>query len=260
MKKSPWFNFVSKAPDNATVMMYGAIGGGGIDALDFIQELNSIAASKINIRMHSPGGDVFGGMLIYEALKASKAEIDIQVDGLAASIASTICMAGRVTMAKSAMMMIHRPYSVTGGNSEEMRSRCDALDQIAANMTDAYSEKTKLSAAKITEMMRAETYMSAEKCKALGFCDQIGTVGAINAALDFSELGNVPDEVKALFSEKETPTEREIEAVLRDVGVPQNKAKAAVAVIKGDHRDDETPEAEKFKSYLENELCKSLLQ
>jgi ATP-dependent protease ClpP protease subunit len=262
VKKSPWFNFVSKAPDNATVMIYGEIGKNGVSAIDFIQELNAIAASKINVRMHSPGGDVFGGMLIYEALKASKAEVNIQVDGVAASIASAICMAGKVTMAKSAMMMVHRPYAMSGGNAEEMRSACDALDQIAGNMVDAYSGKTGIPAAQITEMMRAETWLNAEKCKALGFCDSIGTMGAINAAVDFSGFSNVPDEVRAMFNEKELPTnERDLEAILRDAGLTKKEALTAIAGLKTEAlRDSEAADAQKFKEYLQIEAMKSLLR
>ena len=150
MSRKSWYEFTSKAPDNATIMIYGEIGKGGVTAVDFLQELNSIQTSNINIRVHSLGGNAFDGMMIYEALKASKATVNIQVDGVAASIASTICMAGRVTMAKSAMMMIHMPYSMSGGSADELRSSADALDQICGNMIEAYSGKTKIQANELT--------------------------------------------------------------------------------------------------------------
>lgn len=263
MPRKSWYTFTNKAPENTTIMMYGEIGKGGVRAIDFLQELSAISASKINIRVHSPGGNVFDGMVIYEGLKESKADINFQVDGVAASIASTICMAGKVTMAKSAMMMIHQPFSMSGGNIDELQSSIDALSQISANMVDAYNAKTGIKPDQIKEMMKAETWLNAEKCKAMGFCDCIGTQSAIKAAFDFAGLHNVPDEVKSYFNEKEfnPENERDLEQVLRDAGLSKKDALTAVSSIKSEAlRDSEALEAEKMRNYREFEACRMLLQ
>jgi ATP-dependent protease ClpP protease subunit len=265
MPKKPWFNFISKAPDCCSMMMYGQIGkdkeGKGVSAAEFLQELSAISPSKISVRMHSPGGNVFEGMMIYDGLASSGAQIDFQVDGVAASIASTICMAGTVTMAKSAMMMVHQPYSCSGGNVDELKSTMSALDQVSHNMVTAYCAKTGLSQGDVLSMMKAETWMNADKCKALGFCDCIGTKGAINAAIDFSGFSNVPEEVRAMFAAQNLPTnERDLEAVLRDAGISKKDALMAVSMLKAEaRRDSELAEGEKLKQYMQIMQFKAVL-
>lgn len=242
MPRKSWFNFENKASDNPTVYIYGSIGAYDISATDFVKELNGINAKEITLRMHSPGGNVFDGMTIFNAIEEHKATVKGQVDGMCGSICSVIAMAcNTLTMAKGSMMMIHRASGVEMGNAEELRKTADVLDQIDQILVKTYQAKTCLPMKEIKAMMDAETYMTADKAKSLGFCDAVGNQAAIKNEIDFSGLGNVPDEIKAMFNEKESqqPTEREIEQLLRDAGVSNSKAKAAVAVIKGDHRDDE---------------------
>lgn len=241
-KNKRWFNFENKTSENPTIYLYGAIGSYDIGAKDFVKELNSITAKQMTLRMHSPGGNVFEGMSIFTAIEEHPATIKGQVDGMCGSICSVIAMAcDTLTMAKGSMMMIHNASGVSMGNSKEMRKIADVLDQIDVNLVKAYQDKTKMSAKDIKELMDNETFMNADKAKSLGFCDVVGNQMAIKAEIDFSGITNVPDEVKALFSEKndEPATERDLEQILRDAGVSHSKAKAAVSAIKGDHRDDD---------------------
>jgi len=261
-RSKSWFNFDCKAPDNPTIYIYGTIGAYDIGAKDFVKELNGIKAKEATLRMHSPGGNVFEGMTIFNAIEEHPATIKGQVDGMCGSICSVISMAcSNLTMAKGSMMMIHNASGVSMGNSKEMRKTADVLDQIDVIQAKAYQAKTGMSLRDLKELMDKETYMNADKAKSLGFCDAVGNQNAIKAEVDFSCLGSVPDEIKALFSEKqvEPATERELEQILRDAGVSNSRAKAAVAAIKGDHRDDETLEGEKLKAYMQTELLKSIL-
>ncbi|MBH8609458.1 head maturation protease, ClpP-related, partial [Thermoactinomyces sp. CICC 10521] len=136
-------------------------------ALSFKNDLDAAGdVSTINLYINSPGGNVFEGVAIYNMLKRHKAQINVYVDALAASIASVIAMAGdTVHMPKNSMLMIHNPWSFAVGNAAELRKIADDLDRIGQSIKQTYLQKagSKLTDEKLQEMLDAETWLSADE-------------------------------------------------------------------------------------------------
>ena len=147
--------------------------GDEVTPKNFRDELNS-CDGDIEIYINSPGGDVFAASQIYTMLMEYKGNVTVKIDGLAASAASVIAMAGTTTaMSPTSTIMIHNPFTGTIGDAEEMRACAEFLDEIKESIINAYELKTGLSREKISDLMNAETYMNAKKALELGFCDKI---------------------------------------------------------------------------------------
>lgn len=131
------------------------------------------SAERIHVRINSHGGDAFAGVAIHNMLAEHPAEVRVTVEGLAGSAASVIAMAGRVKMARGAMMMIHAPWAMTAGNANELRRTADALDKVRDGLVAIYQAKTGKTAAELEELLDAETWLGAEDALALGFADEI---------------------------------------------------------------------------------------
>lgn len=130
----------------------------------------------VTIWINSPGGDCVAASRIYSMLMDYKDNVTVKIDGIAASAASVIAMAGTtVLMAPTALMMIHNPATVAFGNSEEMQKAIEMLSEVKESIINAYEIKTSLSRAKISHMMDEETWMNANKAVELGFADGILT-------------------------------------------------------------------------------------
>ena len=128
----------------------------------------------IMIHLNSPGGDCIAASQIYTMLMDYPGDVTIQIDGMAASAASVIAMAGtHVVMSPTSMMMVHNPFTAAMGDSDEMRKAIQLLDEVKESIINAYQIKTGLSRAKLSHLMDAETWMNAKKAKELGFCDEI---------------------------------------------------------------------------------------
>ena len=128
----------------------------------------------IVIWVNSPGGDCVAASQIYAMLMDYHGSVTVKIDGIAASAASVIAMAGtQVLMAPTALMMIHNPLTVAIGDSEEMQKAIAMLDEVKESIINAYEIKTGLSRAKLSHLMDAETWMNAHKAKEYGFCDEI---------------------------------------------------------------------------------------
>lgn len=139
----------------------------------FREELNS-ESGNISVWINSAGGDVYASAQIYNMLMDYNGEVTVKIDGLAASAASVVAMSGgTVEMSPAGMMMIHDPMTVAIGNSCEMQAAIDFLSEIKESIINAYELKTDLPREKISEMMRAETWMNAKKAVELGFADKI---------------------------------------------------------------------------------------
>lgn len=148
----------------AEVLLYEDIGGWfGITADMFIREVKALKdVSTINLRINSNGGNVFDGLAIYNYLKSHKARIEVDIDGLAASIASIIAMAGdEVRIADNAWMMIHDPWIVVGGTADELRNTADTMDGIRESLLDTYMVRATADKKTISDMMTAETWINA---------------------------------------------------------------------------------------------------
>lgn len=148
-----------------------------VGARAFIRALDELDVDDIDLHINSPGGEVFEGIAIYNALRAHKAAVHVTVDGMAASIASVVAMAGDdVRMPATAMMMIHDPSGLVFGTPADMAAMAEALGKVKGAILAAYTAKTeKLSAQKIADMMARETWITAEEAVEWGFADEMVT-------------------------------------------------------------------------------------
>lgn len=146
----------------------------GYDDFAFKNALENAKGDTVTVRINSGGGDVFVGQNIYNMIKQSNKQVKVIVNGLAASIASVIAMAGNtIEMPSNAMMMIHNPSTMTNGTAEDMRKNAEVLDKVAETIKNVYMKRTGLSYDEITDMMNNETWMTAQEAKEKGFCDII---------------------------------------------------------------------------------------
>ena len=128
----------------------------------------------IVVWLNSPGGDVFAASQIYNMLKEYNGKVTVKIDGIAASAASVIAMAGsEILMSPVAMMMIHNPATVIFGEASDLQSGIDMLSEVKESIINAYEQKTSLPRNKISKMMDAETWFSAQKAVELGFADKV---------------------------------------------------------------------------------------
>jgi ATP-dependent Clp protease protease subunit len=212
------------------VMLYDEIGMFGITAKEFKTRLDGIKAKTINLRVNSPGGDVFDGLAIYNALREHPAKVITHVDGVAASISSVIAMAGdEVRMAENAFLMVHNPWSLVMGSAADLRKEADLLDKVGGSLVMAYVEKTGMSAEQVQSLMDAETWFTAEEADVAGFVDSViqpEDKKTTKAEFDLSIYAHVPD---ALTASGHDPTIRELERALRDAGLSQIAAKQFVS-------------------------------
>ncbi len=131
-------------------------------------------AKSITCRINSPGGNVFDGIAIYNLLKEHPASVTVQIDALAASIASVIAMAGdKRCMASNAMMMLHNPSALQNGDAESLRKTSELLDKTAKHMAQIYSECSSMSMDEVLRVMNAETWFTATEALKVGLIDEI---------------------------------------------------------------------------------------
>ena len=139
----------------------------------FKDELNS-GSGDITVWINSPGGDCIAAAQIYNMLMDYKGNVTVKIDGIAASAASVIAMAGtKVLVSPVSMLMIHNPMTVAFGNSAEMQKAIDMLGSVKDSILNAYEIKTGLSRTKLSHLMDAETWMDANKAIELGFADEL---------------------------------------------------------------------------------------
>ncbi|MGN1457257.1 MAG: head maturation protease, ClpP-related [Acutalibacteraceae bacterium] len=139
----------------------------------FKDELNS-GNGDITVWINSPGGDCVAAAQIYNMLMDYKGNVTVKIDGIAASAASVIAMAGtKVLMSPVSMLMIHNPMTTAMGDTAEMQKAISMLDEVKESIINAYEIKTKLSRAKLSHLMDAETWMDANSAIEMGFADEI---------------------------------------------------------------------------------------
>lgn len=178
MKRKFW-NWVRNENDESrTLFLNGEISdetwyGDEVTPKLFKEELQS-GEGDITVWINSPGGDVFAAAQIYNMLMDYKGNVTVKIDGLAASAASVIAMAGtEVQMSPVAMMMIHNPATIAIGDSSEMKKAIDMLDEVKESIMNAYEIKTGLSRSRISHLMDAESWFNAKKAVELGFADKL---------------------------------------------------------------------------------------
>jgi ATP-dependent Clp protease, protease subunit len=179
------------------IQMHGVIDGGwgdeGIDTADVISELQQHRDAKtVKVRINSVGGAAFGGVAMYNALQDHPGAVTCCVEGLAASAASLVAMAGKTVMGKGSMMMIHSPSTLAMGNAAELRKTADVLDKVQDALAEIYQAKTGKSLAEINDLLDDETWMTAAEACAAGFADEVDDE-AFKGAPGSAEGADEPD-------------------------------------------------------------------
>ncbi|MEO5337969.1 MAG: Clp protease ClpP [Magnetospirillum sp. WYHS-4] len=189
-----WYDIRDAASGDAEILIYDEIGAFGITAKQFADDLKSVGkAARITLRINSPGGSVFDGLAIHNSLKRLSARKTVWIDGIAASIASVIAMAGdEIVMPENAMMMIHDPAGIVVGTAPEMRAMAEALDRIKGGLVSAYRDRTRKPEADIEQLMAAETWLTANDAVAAGFADRVDKPIRATARFDLSRFRNAP--------------------------------------------------------------------
>lgn len=179
-----------------------------VTAKGFIDDLEALGdVAEIVVHINSPGGSVYAGNVIYNVLKRHAAKITVMIDGLAASIASVVAMAGdEVIMPANAMLMIHDPWSYAGGNAADLRKAADMLDTAKESILTSYRAKTELNDEKLTTMMSDETWMTAQEAVDLGFADTIEEPVQLAASYDLTRYKKVPENLSKLTIENKVTT------------------------------------------------------
>jgi len=206
---------------SAELLIYGDIGeswaGSSVSAKEVVDTLNALSGvTEINVRINSAGGSVTDGLAIYNALRRHPARKLVTIDGVAASIASLIAMAGDVVaMPRTSLLMIHAPWSTTTGNADELRRFADVLDGWSSTMAEAYSAKSNQPVASVLALLGdgADHWYTGDEAVAAGFADEIaGMEHAGNTA-----PGVDPAEYAQGFSRFISRAPARIAASLRDL-------------------------------------------
>jgi ATP-dependent protease ClpP protease subunit len=172
--RADWYRIENHNADTADLYIYDEIGYFGVTASDLLNELAAVTAGTINVRINSPGGDVFDGIAIYNALLSHPATVNTTVDSLAASAASFITMAGEtITMSPHSQMMIHDAHGLAIGNAQDMRDLADLLDRQSDNIASIYADRAGGSIADWRTAMKAETWYSAAEAVDAGLADTV---------------------------------------------------------------------------------------
>ena len=204
-----WYNMTATEDNSsAEISIYDAIGGYDVNAKQFVDELKEINAETINLRINSPGGSVIDGNAMFNALQRHPAKVVTHIDGLAASMASVIAMAGdEVHMADNALLMIHNPWTMSIGDADELRADADLLDKMSASILSAYG-RSQYEDGEIKDLMDAETWFTAQEAFDAGFVDHIST-GLRAAASDITEM--------AASSEFSIPADKQIASLNKQI-------------------------------------------
>lgn len=204
--------------EKATVFLYDEIGAIGSRGIDIVRLSKNYAGQNLSVRINSPGGGVIEGIAILNALDRHEGGVTIHIDGLAASMASVIAMAGQKTyIAENAMMMIHNPWTIAAGDAEELRKNAELLDKMKGILVNAYAKKTGMDTAVITALMDDETWLDAEDAVELGFADEISKPMAAAASLTRFDLMDRWQSFSAGFDirEKKSKTDSKMNLIER---------------------------------------------
>jgi len=181
----------------AEVLIYDEIGAYGVSAKGFLAELGALPDdAAIDLRLNSPGGSVFDAVAIHNALSRHDGPVTVWIDGIAASAASYVAMAGdAIVMPENAFLMIHDPSGLVMGTAADMRDMAGTLDKIAAGMTRSYAARSGKPEDEIAALMAAETWFSAAEAMEAGLATQLAEPVRIAASFDIARFRNAPPEL-----------------------------------------------------------------
>ena len=250
---------VENSAEEAHIYLYDSIGKGwfgGIGSKDIIDTLAQIEQKSVHMHINSPGGDVFEGLAIANAMRDSDHRITVHIDALAASIASVIAIAGDyVRMADNAFMMIHDPFTFAAGNAGDFRKTADLLDKVKGTLANEYVKRSSMPMDEVSQLMADETWFTATEAKAKGLIDAIDheNKDAVTDAFDLTVYGKTPSAL--LEREAQEPNVRDTEWALREAGFSRTEAKrmasVALAALKKTPREAETNQSEDLLARLQ---------
>lgn len=171
--------FKDKYKKKVEILLYDQIGldwvtGEGVTAKEFNEKIEQAGDRDIVVRINSPGGDVWDGLAIYNMLRSAKGKVTTVVEGLAASAASIVAMAGDdVSIYPSAQLMIHSAWTIAMGNADDFREAADVLDKIDGTLAEIYSSKTGRPAEEFKQIMSKDSYYNADESLELGLVNSI---------------------------------------------------------------------------------------
>lgn len=220
----------------AEIFIYGEIGEGWDDetiaARQFVKDLAALEADTITVRLNSPGGSVTDGLAIYNALKRHPAEVHVEIDGIAASIASLIAMAGdTISMAANALLMIHAPWGFTFGNSRDVREFADVLDKHAAAMSQAYASGTGKTAKDFMSLLTDgnDHWYTAQEAADEGLIHEVGAelpiAAQITSMFDLTHFERFKKQTPAAAAARK-PEEPAMDPKRKPAAEPQAKSEA----------------------------------
>jgi ATP-dependent Clp endopeptidase proteolytic subunit ClpP len=196
-----WYRITNSAGDGdrpASIHLFDEIGFWGMSAADFIGELKAISSPTIDLRVNSPGGEIFDGYAIYNALSSHPAEITAYVDALAASAASFIVQAAdKIIVQETSQMMIHDGIGFVFGNARDMREQAGLLEKLSDQIANIYAARTGTDVEHWRDQMLAETWYTAQEAVDAGLADEVAPMkrraNATNNALADDVLSQLWD-------------------------------------------------------------------
>jgi ATP-dependent Clp protease protease subunit len=269
--RNKFWEFKNKTNKSADLYIYGEItssedwfsDGTEVTPNNFKEELDELGDIDIlNLYISSPGGDVFAGQTIYSILKRNKATKNVYIDGLAASIASVVAMAGdTITMPNNAMMMIHRPWCTAAGNANDFRKMADTLDKVCESIQETYLSKAKnMNREDLIALLDAESWLSAKECYDYGFCDVVEENKEISASIpDYEILNRYKNTPKNLQKPKESVINNITEDVLKDFEMRLFKLESFIENnklnVKTENEENEEPNNKSKIEYIKAKLA-----
>ncbi len=237
-----WFKMQVLEDGTAEITVFGEIGFWGVTVKDFRDELEEVRDAKaIRLLVDSPGGDVSGGIAIYNMLSGVRDKLTVEVVGIAASAASLIALAGsKMIMGEGSFLMIHEPWGVAFGNASDMRRMAGILEKMTGQFAAIYAKRSDLSEEEVLSAMAAETWYTADEAVEAGFADEVRVFEEQAAALSLTDVKQQVLESMIGMKLEVSRLKRETEGTLRDAGLSQSIAKSETARIFSDHRDGES--------------------
>ena len=222
--------------DTLNISIFGEIGGwaGEVDTSALLKTISDFKGTAIDVEIHSGGGDVFDGLAIYNALLIHPANVTVTVQGLAASAASVIAMAGdTIKMPENAFMMVHQAWSIAMGTADNMRETADLIDRINGTIADIYTKKTGRDYKDVADDMKAETWLDAEQAFTLGYADEV--IAEVKIAAQVAVKNPPP----AYATTDDLTSVRGIEKALKAHGFGAGESKKIISFFKQEKQADE---------------------
>ncbi len=232
-----WFNVVRSTPGNAArVDIYSEIGGWGMTAQDFADALRQVDADEVHLHVNSPGGSVFDGLTIFNAIAAHPARFHAFVDGHAASAASFIIQAcDDITMNRGSMMMLHDAIAMTWGNAFDHRDSADLLDKVGVSIAGVYASRAGGTAADWQAVMGEKNgqgrWFTAEEAVDAGLADRVAGTENVDEQQDGEPVKQPVDDPMDAFNRSSIAAGHRLVMERRDTALAQVSTLATIAAV-----------------------------